>query len=213
MATNLDLQEQEQLDELKAWWTRWGNLLLTAATIVLLAIAAYNGWRWYQRTQAAEATVRYEAVLEAVKSKDTKAVRDAAGELIEKYPRTVHAALAALVSAKAHFDANDLKTARSQLQWVVERTSDPELGSIARLRLANVLVDEKNYDDALKILGEKMGKTFLPLAASLRGDIHTLQGKKGDARAAYKDALERVEAKDNTLRERVQLKLDGLGEG
>ena len=35
-----DLQEQEQLDELKAWWGKYGNLILTVATVVLLAFAA-----------------------------------------------------------------------------------------------------------------------------------------------------------------------------
>lgn len=213
MASNLDLQEQEQIDELKAWWGRWGNLVLTGATLALLLVAAYNGWQWYQRSQADSAAVAYEAVQQGAQEKDRKKVRDAAGEILEKYPRTGYAPLAALVSAKVHFDSGDLKTARAQLQWVVDNAREPELQSIGRLRLANLLADEKAYDDALKVIGEKIEKPFLPLAANLKGDILVLQGKKPDARAAYKDALEKADAKDNTLRDRVQLKLDALGDG
>lgn len=212
MASNLDLQEQEQVAELKAWWTRWGNLLLTGATIVLFAIAAWNGWKWYQRSQSAEAAARYEAVQQAAQEKDRKKVRDATGEIIEKYPRTGYAPLAALVSASLHFEAGDSPTARAQLQWVVDNAREPELQSIGRLRLANLLADEKSYDQAIALLGDKMEKSFQPLAADLKGDILVLQGKKNDARAAYKDALEKADAKDTNLRERIQLKLDALGD-
>lgn len=213
MARNLDLEEQEKLDELKAWWNRWGNIILTGATVVLLAIAGYNGWNWYQRSQAAEAAAKYELVQQGAEERDTKKVRDAAGEIIERHGRTLYAPLAAMVSAKVHFEAGDLKTARSQLEWVMANAKDADLQSLARLRLANVLVDEKAYDEALKVIGDKMGKAFMPIADGLRGDILALQGRKGDARAAFKSALDKADAKDSSLRERLQLKLDALGEG
>lgn len=212
--SNLDLEEQEQIAELKAWWRRWGNHILTAATIVMLGIAAYNGWQWYRNGQNAEAAARYAAVEEGANEKDTKKVRDAAGEILEKFPRSTYAPLAALLSAKVHFEAGDLKTARAQLQWVIDNAKDPDLQSVARLRLANVLVDDKAPDEAIKVLDGKMDAAFVPLAASLKGDILVLQGKRDEARAAYKLAVEKSgDARDQTLRERVQLKLDTLGEG
>ena len=213
MASNLDLQEQEQLAEFKAWWNRWSNLILTGATVVLLCIAAWNGWNWYKRSQASEAAAQFAQIQQGLQDKDNKRVRDAAGEILQKYPSSAYAPLAAMISAKVHFDAGDLKTARAQLQWVVDNAKDPELQSIGRLRLANVMIDEKAYDEAVKLVGERMDKPFLPLAASLRGDIFALQGKKPEARSAYREALEKADTKDTTLRDRVQLKLDALGEG
>lgn len=212
--SNLDLEEQEKVAELKAWWNRWGSLILTAVTAVMLVFAAYNGWQWYKRSQNAEAASRYQQVQEGAEAKDTKKVRDATGEILEKYPRSAYAPLAALVSAKVHFDAGDLKTARTQLQWVVDNARDPELQATARLRLANVLVDDKALDEALKVLDAKLSDAYAPLVANLRGDILLLQGKKAEARTAFRLAIEKSDAgRDRMLRDRVQLKLDALGEG
>lgn len=212
--SKLDLEEQEQIAALKAWWRRWGNLVLTAATLVLLVIAAFNGWQWFRNSQNAEAAARYAAVEEGANERDTKKVRDAAGEILEKFPRSTFAPLAALVSAKVHFDAGDLKIARAQLQWVIDNSKDQDLQSIARLRLANVLVDDKALDEALKILDGKMDPVFAALAASLKGDVLVLQGKRAEARAAYQLALEKAgDSAASTFRDRVQLKLDNLGEG
>ena len=212
MATNLDLEEQEQLEEFKAWWQKWGNVLLSALTIVLAAFAAYNGWQWYQRSQSGEAAGRFDLVQKGVVENDRKKVRDATGEILEKFPRSTYAPLAAFISAKVHFEAGDLKTARAQLQWIIDNGRDPEMQSMARLRVANVMVDDKAYDDAIKVLSEKIGAPFVPLAALLKGDIYALQGKKADARAAYKDANDKADNKDTTFRDRVRERLDALGE-
>ena len=212
MATNLDLQEQEQLDEFKSWWQKWGNLILGAVTVVLAAIAAYNGWQWYQRSQTGEAAARFDLVQKGATENDRKKVRDATGEILEKYPRSVYAPIAAFISAKMHFESGDLKTARGQLQWIVDNSREPEMQSMARLRLANVMVDEKAYDDAMKVLSEKVGAPFVAIAALLKGDILALQGKKADARAAYKEADSTADIKDTALRDRVRERLDALGE-
>ena len=130
-----DLEEQEQLAELKAWWKQHGNLVLGAVAAVLLLFAAWNGWRWYQRSQALEAAALYENLQQAARMSDGKAVREAAGGILEKYAGTAYAPLAALVSAKVNYQGRDLKTARAQLQWAVDNARQEEVHSIARLRL------------------------------------------------------------------------------
>ena len=208
-----DLEEQEQLAELKAWWKTHGNAVLTGAIVVLLAIAAWNGWTWYQRNQAAQAAALYDTLQKAARADDVKAVSDAAGTILENYPRTAYAALSALTSAKVHFQAGDLKTARAQLEWVVEHARGDQIRAIARLRLANVLLDDGAPDDALKVLETQPAPAFDALFASQRGDILAAQKKPADARAAYKAALEKADPKDSSLRESLRLKLDALGEG
>lgn len=208
-----DLEEQEQLAELKAWWKQHGNLVLTAITLALLVVAAWNGWNWYQRWNSGQAAAYYETLQRAARAGDTKAARDAAGAILEKYAGTTYAPLAALVSAKLHFQAGDLKTARAQLQWTVENAKDNEVRSIARLRLASVLMDDNALDEALKILESAPAAGFESLFAAARGDILTAQKKPAEAKAAYKDALERADKKDGAMRESLQLKLDALGEG
>jgi len=208
-----DLEEQEQLAELKAFWKEHGNLIVLALSAALLVVAAYFAWHRYQGSQAGQASAVYSALQKAAAANDTKQVRDLAGSLVEGYPRSLYAVLGALVSAKVHFNAGDLKTARAQLQWVTENARDPELQAIARLRLASVMLDEKAYDDALKVLAAKPEPAFEWMFDDLRGDVLAAQGKGGDARAAYKSAIAKGQLQDDAARERIQSKLDALGGG
>jgi predicted negative regulator of RcsB-dependent stress response len=206
-----DLEEQEQLATLKAWWTENGNLVLTAVSVVLAVLAAWQAWNYYQRNQAVQASALYDAVHRAARAGDLKQVRESAGAILEQYPRTAYAAMAALVSAKAHFQGGDLKTAHAQLAWVAENARDEGLQDIARLRLASVMLDEKAYDDALKALEAKHGPAFDAQFLAARGDVLLAQGKKEEARGAYQAALDKTGAKDAGLRGSIQLRLDALG--
>ncbi len=221
MAT-YDLEEQEQISELKTWWKMYGNLVTAVLLAVSAGVVGWQSWNWYQRNQTAEASVIYSAVQKAAMEKDAKRVRDAAGELTEKYPGTVYAAMAALTSARMQFDAGDLKTARAQLQWVADKARDKDLRDLGRLRLAHVLFDDKALDEALKMLGEEPSPTFAARFGELKGDILAVQGKKADARAAYQAALVKYDAVDKAersqggretqYRDLLQVKLDSLGD-
>jgi len=210
MAT-YDLEEQEQLAALKAWWNDHGGAIILGATLVLAAVGAWNAWTWYQRSQSAQAAVLYDALQKAARANDLKTTRETAGAILENFPRSAYAPLAALVSAKVQFQAGDLKTARAQLQWVIEHARSDEIRSIAALRLASVLLDDNEPDAALKILEAKPHPGFEALYASQRGDILATQKKRSEARAAYKTALEKAGA--GPLRDALRLKLDALGEG
>ncbi len=208
----LDLEEQEQLAEFKAWWQKFGNLVLTAITAVALVYGGSVGWHWYQRSQAGEASALYDALQKAATEKDTKQVRDTAGAILEQFPRTTFAPLAAMISARVHFESGDLKTARAQLQWVIDRAAEPALQSIAKLRLANVLVDDEAAEDAIKLLDNAPAGEFASQFAALKGDILVSKGQKSEARAAYKIAIDKVDAKNSAQKERLQSKLDALGD-
>lgn len=206
-----DLEEQEQLAALRAWWKEHGGGVALAALLVAGAVAAWNGWTWYQRSQSVEAAVLYDTLQKAARANDLKATRDTAGAILENHPRSAYAPLAALVSAKVQFQAGDLKTARAQLQWVIEHAKSDEMRSIAALRLASVLVDDKDAEAALKVLEAKPHPGFESLYAAQRGDILMVQNKRDEARTAYKAALEKAEP--GPLRDSLRLKLEALGEG
>ena len=221
MAT-YDLEEQEQISELKTWWKMYGNLVTGVLLVAAVGVAGWQGWNWYQRKQAAEASVIYAAVQKGAMEADAKRARDAAGELTEKYPGTTYAAMAALTSARMQFDAGDLKTARAQLQWVAEKARDKDLRDLGRLRLAHVLFDDKAQDEALKLLADEPVPAFAARFAELKGDILAVQGKKAEARAAYQVALAKQEAvekaagsqvgRETQYRDLLQVKLDSLGD-
>ena len=212
MATqNLDLEEQEQLATLKGWWHDNGNLVLGLVAAAALAVAAWQGWNWYQRHQGLQASALYEVLAKGVRSGDAKAVRDAGGALTENFARTLYASMGALASARFHADRGDAKGAKAQLQWVMERSPSDDLRDIARLRLAALLLDERAYDEALRLLEAKHAETYAAQYAAARGDVLQAKGQSAEAKTAYRLALGKAEAKNEAFRASVQLRLDALG--
>jgi predicted negative regulator of RcsB-dependent stress response len=207
---NLDLEEQEKLEELKAWWRQYGNLILMSIIAVALAVAGWGAWRWYQRNEAQQASRLYETLAAAARAGDAKALRDAGGALTESYPRTLHASMGALAAARFHFSRGELKSARAQLQWVIDRSSAEDLRDLARLRLAALLLDEKEYDGALKLLEAKPLEAYAAQFAALQGDVLAAKNQPAEARAAYQAALEKA-GEGGALRDSVQMRLDALG--
>jgi predicted negative regulator of RcsB-dependent stress response len=207
-----DLEEQEQLETLKAWWNQYGNLVTWLITIALAGYAAWSGWNWHQRNQSAQAAQLYEELQKSVTAKDAAKVQRAATDMEEKFGRTAYAEMSAMFSAKTAFDAGDLKTAKAQLQWVIDHGSDDEYKSLAKIRLAGILLDEKAYDDGLKLLAGDFPAQFAGAVADRKGDILVAQNKIADARTAYQTALDKIDKKD-PARQLIELKLDAIGGG
>ena len=207
----LDLEEQEQLAELKAWWKQHGNRLAAMILAVAVGFAGWVAFRSYSQSQSLQASVLYDTVAKAAQANDAKALRDASGALAENYAGTAYASMGALLSARYYFDREDLKSAKAQLQWVIERGSSDDFKSLARLRLAAVLLDEKAYDEALKQLEAAPAAAYEAQYAALRGDILLAKNQAADARAAYKLALEKADKKNGPFQESVRMRLEALG--
>ncbi|HKI64080.1 MAG TPA: tetratricopeptide repeat protein [Burkholderiales bacterium] len=207
----LDHEEKEQLAALKGWWQEHGNLIVTALVAVALAAGGWRGWNWYQSKQSLEASTLYQMLTRAVQAGDAKTMRDASGALAEDYPRTLYASMGALVSARYYFDHRNLKDAKAQLEWVLERSRSDDLKDLARLRLAAVLLDEKAYDEALKKLAAEHGEAYAAQYAALRGDVLVAKRQAKEAKAAYQVALDKAAKDDNAFRESVRVRLEALG--
>lgn len=205
-----DLEEQEKLDELKAWWDRWGNLVSFAIAGVLVAAAGWQWWKNHQATQAVEAASIFAKLEQVAEADDAKAVREIGGMIIDKYASTGYAPRAALILAGVNLNQKDSKSARAQLEWAVEHSRDPGLKDVARLRLAALLLDAKEYDAALGQLNAAHSDAFAPRFNDLKGDVLLAQGKAQDAKAAYDAAYKALDEK-NPLRPLVGFKLDALG--
>lgn len=204
-----DLEEQEQIANFKAFWSRFGNLISWVLIIALGGYAAYNFWNSHQRGKAVEASALYQEVTRLAESGDNAKVQRAAGDLESKFGGTAYGPMAALVAAKSAFDANDLKTAKTQLQWAIDNGND-EVKSVARLRLSGVLLDEKAYDQALALLNAEFPAQFAAQVADRKGDVLVAQNKLPEARTAYQAALDKMD-KRHPGRQIVQVKLDAIG--
>ena len=205
-----DLEEQDQIDELKAWWTQWGNLVTGIVIAVCVAIVAVQGWRYWQASRQDQASALYTAVSDAARAGDAAKAKDAVAQLTDKFAGTAYAPRAALLYARLLWDAGDKDGARAQYQWVLDQAGDDELKQVTRYRLAEALLDAGKTDDALRLLDAKHDDGFAGLYADLRGDALAASGKRDDARAAYQAALAKLDTK-TPYRNYVQVKLDSLG--
>lgn len=203
-----DLEEQEQLDAIKAWWAKYGNLILTLITVVLMAVAAWQWWNWHQRNQAAEAAGVFEALQSAVDQGQASQILDASARLQDNYPKTAYAPRGALLAATALQQAGDTAAARERLQWVIHQ-NNPALAPVARLRLAAVLIDANLATEALALLPTEAPAGFEGLYADRRGDVLFALGRTTDAAAAWQGALRSLGPTD-PLASVIQLKLEAL---
>jgi predicted negative regulator of RcsB-dependent stress response len=210
MATPLDLQEQEQLDELKAFWKTWGNLITWVLIAVFGAYAAWNGWNWYQRDQGLKAGAMFDELERATQAADVdKSVR-VFNDLRQRYPGTAFAQQGGLAAAKLQVDKGQADAARATLQWVADSGSQDELKAVARLRLAGLLLDARKPEEALAQLSQVKGEAFQALVADRRGDALAAQGKLDEAKAAYQSAYKGMDERQ-VVRRLVEAKLTALG--
>ncbi len=210
MAKQLDLEEQEQLAEIKHFWNEYGNLITWAMIVVFGSIAAWNGWQYWQRTQAAQAAAMYDEVERAAQAGDSARVERAFSDMKDKFGRTTYAQQAGLLTAAMMEDKGNTEAAKTTLGWVAEKASDEGYQAVARLRLASVLMEAKAYDEALKQLAADFPREFAPMVADRRGDIYNLQGKKAEARTEYEKAYKGLDERAE-YRRLVEVKLSALG--
>jgi predicted negative regulator of RcsB-dependent stress response len=207
-----DLEEQEQLDEFKAWWKLHGKKVVTLITTLVVVYLGYQGWHYYQDQQSLKASTQYENLLklDITDAKNLKAIQSVSSQLMDKYSSTPYAGRAALTAAKANFQANEVKSAKSQLEWAAKNAKEDAIQAMALLELASLQFEEKDYAGALKTLGEKHTSGFDGLFADLKGDVLVAQGKPADAKVAYKEALEKLDSQGRLLKFTLH-KLEVLG--
>lgn len=208
----LDLQEQEQLDALKAWWKDNGTWLVGMLLVVTVTVGGWRGWQYYQHQQSGDAATLYQQFTLQLASNDSQRINDAAAALMDKYAASAYAARAALQAAQVNEQRKDAARAKTQLQWVIGHVKEATLKDVARLRLAAVLLDEKDYAAALQQLDTEHPASFDGLYADLKGDVLNAQGKPNEARAAYQIAFDKT-GESRAYRNLIQMKLDALGDG
>ncbi|MBY0468721.1 MAG: tetratricopeptide repeat protein [Burkholderiaceae bacterium] len=210
MATHLDLEEQEQLDAVKQFWKRYGNLVTWLLIVALVAYSGWTGWNWWQREQATQASAMFDELDKAAQAADADKVASVFGDLKSRYPKTAFAQQGGLLAAKVQAEKGQIDAAQATLDWVAANAGEAEYQTIARLRLAGLLLDNKKPDEALKQLDAATAAGFEALVADRRGDVLMAQGKADDAKASYTKAWQAMDAKIE-YRQLVEAKLTALG--
>ena len=203
-----DLQEQEQIDDLKVVWQQWGRWVAALIACLALAYLGYTGWQLYQAKQVEASAVLYNNLESA--AQDQKAFKAAVSQIETGYPSSPYAGRAALLAAKSAIEHKNLAEARVQLNWAISHAKEPLIVTLAQLRLSQVLLDEKQYDAALTQLERPHDPAFDALYFDAKGDVFSLKGDKGGAADAYRSALAKLSG-DAPGRDFIQIKLDALG--
>jgi predicted negative regulator of RcsB-dependent stress response len=207
---HLDLEEQEQLDQIKHFWKQYGGLITWGLLVLMAVYAGWNGWQYWQRHQAAQAAALYDEVERIAATGDGTRLDRALADMKDKFGSTLQAQQASLLAARVHTLAGRSDAARAALQWLTDHADDEGYRSLARLRLAGLLLDAKSYDEALKQLSGNFPAEFAALVADRRGDVLMAQGHKKEAGAQYMNAW-RLLAEGSSYRRIVDVKLATLG--
>ena len=210
MANQLDLEEQEQLDQLKHFWSQYGNLITWLLIVVLGSVAAWNGYQYWQRKQAAQAAALFDEMGKSISAGDMAMAQRTFSDMKERYPGTAYAQQAALLAARVYQDKDRKADAKVQLTWVIDKASDDGYKALARLRLAALLIEDKAYDEARKQLTAQTPESFAPLMADRLGDLAMLQTQRDEAVHQYQKAWKGLEPTAE-YRRLVAVKLAALG--
>jgi predicted negative regulator of RcsB-dependent stress response len=210
MATHLDLEEQEQLDQLKHFWNTYGTLITWVVLLAAGAFVAWNGWQYFQRNKAAQASALYDEVERSAQAGDTARIERSLADMKDKFAGTAYAQQAGLLAARALYEKGNAEGSRAALAWVAEHAVDAGYQIVAKLRLAAELLDAKSYDEALKQLSGDVPQPFEALVADRKGDIYLAQGKRDEARTEYQKAWAAFEPRTD-YRRLVEIKLNAVG--
>ena len=210
MATPLDLEEQEQLDQLKHFWKQYGNAITWFLIAVLSAFASWNFYQYWQRGKAVQAAALFEEVDRSLKSRDDSKVERVFADIKKEFESTVYAQQAGLQVAKYYYDTGNIAATKAALLWVVEKSTDEGYQSIAKLRLSGVLAEERAFAEAIKLLDSSFAAGFEALALDRKGDIFVLQGQNAEAVTAYNKAYKLSVDRTEYLR-LIEVKLNSLG--
>jgi len=210
MANQLDLEEQEQLDQIKHFWKQYGNAITWLLIVVMSAFASWNFYHYWQRSQAQQAAALFDEVDRAVMAADTARMDRVFSDMKDKFAATAYAQQAGLLVARQYNNLGKTDAAKAALAWVAEQSSDAGYQALARLRLAAISMESKNFEEALKLLAMSYPASFEALVADRKGDVFALQNDKAKAVAEYEKAF-RLFDQRTEYRRLVEVKLNALG--
>lgn len=214
MANHLDLEEQEQIDQLKHFWNTWGTLISAVLFLVFGSMAIWNGYQYWKNKQSTQAAALLEELHASIRTKDDARVEQALNDIREKYSSTQQAVQAGLLASKQAQENSDKVTSKVKpedaLSWVATSGADEGYKAVARLRLSSLMMEKAEYDEALKQLSFVFPPEFEAIVADRQGDIQMLQKKPTEATQKYLRAYEKS-SNNPEYKRLVEFKLNALG--
>lgn len=202
--------EQEELEALQKWWKENGRAVVVGLILGLGGVYGWITWQGQVEAAAERVSIVYESMVDMAAADDHQEALLRAEQIIKEDPDSEYAALSGLLGAKSALAAGRGDDARRLLGWVVENADRAELRDLARIRNAQLLVEEQKPDAGLELLARVKTPAFAATVEELRGDILVENQDSEAAAAAYRSALA-SDVITSGMRARVMMKLDDLG--
>ncbi len=181
--------DDERVDDLKKWWKENGASIIAGIVLGLIAIFGWQYWNSYRDTQAEKASLAYDQFIEAVEQPDAEQARQRGKTVLNDFPKSSYAVLAALQLARLEMDQGDTAAAAQHLEWIIANARLDEFKDIARLRLARVRFAAEQPIEARKLLEDVKTASLFAEREELKGDLYLAGGDIAQARIAYTAAL------------------------
>ncbi len=206
-----------------------GNIV----TIILLALAGYFGWTYWQNNHARVDTVAADQYADiqllneqvslagqnpdledealAALAESRQQLNSNIDSLVSAHGESVYAWQALMMKSRLQVDNDDFEGAIASLkQALAIDLGDAGLKAITRLRYAQVLLASNDLEAALSEAKSDIPSSFEASQQELLGDIYQAQGNTDAAITAYNNAWELLSARQET-RAVLALKMESLG--
>lgn len=210
------LTEEEQVEAFKNWWAENGLRLLAVGVLI---IGGYFGWQGWEKSQTEKAEKASETYMEMIdimtsenpgqrlNSEKQTAVNTLADQLKDDHSGSGYAHFAALLKAKLAADNNDLDTAATELEWVLDNDPEPTTETLAILRLARVKASLGDVQAALDMIQGVDPGGMKSTYEEAKGDFYVQLGDLESAYTAYQGAIVSDQSQDNRTTAILRLKL------
>lgn len=180
--------DKEQIQMLSDWWKTYGRSIVIAIILGLMIVFGWRYWIQYKENYRSQASNLYRSLFSAVLSKQAVVMNDQLNQLKAKYSRTPYASMGAMLVARSDVESHDLAKALTELNWVVENSKANSLRQLARLSAGQILLSQKHYPEAEKILQTVDDKTFQALINNLLGQVYLAEGDSVKAKQFFQSA-------------------------
>ena len=185
----MDDIEQEQIDEMKAWWSEYGSYVIAGVVIAVGLIIGFNLYKSNKLEAQIAASEMFETLAVHVTDGDIDDAESVAAQLANNYANTAYAAQSRLAMARLYMDNNRDEDAAEVLRELLEMRGHGPLKHVGRSRLARILLYQEKPQEVLDLLEGQDNEAFTGIYAEARGDAHVALGQFAEADEAYRAAL------------------------
>lgn len=184
--------EEEQLEQLKKWWENNSTSVISGLIGGLVLLAGFNFWDQHQLQNRSQASQMYQELLDSAAAGKPETVEKIAERIRADFGASAYADFAELQAAKFKVESGDLAGARTLLAEASTHADSAVLRHVSRLRLVQLLLADKQYEEGLKLIAEvdpAAREGFSGLYDELQGDLYLAMDRTDDARSAYQSAV------------------------